>query len=112
MGQCLKNNVAGQLIVVDINESKYFHCKYHRDQWRNGHCVFIGIERDSGRCSLVEVPDRSAVTLTAEIVAYSLPVTHIVSDGWAGYANIPNMHSLCGGASGEYGRLCTTPKLL
>ena len=27
----------GRLIVVEIDESKYFHRKYHREQWREGH---------------------------------------------------------------------------
>lgn len=53
--------------TVEIDESKYFHRKYHRGQWREGHWVFGGIERDTGRCFLVEVPDRTAPTLSALI---------------------------------------------
>ncbi|CAH1377506.1 unnamed protein product, partial [Tenebrio molitor] len=34
--------------VVEIDESKFFHRKYHRGQWRKGHWVFGGIERGSG----------------------------------------------------------------
>lgn len=49
--------------VVEIDESKFFHRKYHRGQWREGHWVFGGIERGSGKCFLVEVPDRRAQTL-------------------------------------------------
>jgi len=34
----------GQPIIVEIDETKYFHRKYHRMQWRKGHWVFGGIE--------------------------------------------------------------------
>ena len=75
-------------IEVEIVESKYFHRKYHRGEWREGHWVFGGIERRSKRCFLVEVPDRRAVTLEALIQQYILPGSHIFSDGWAAYGNI------------------------
>jgi len=78
----------GEPIVVEIDESKYFHRKYHRGQWREGHWVFGGIERDTGKCFLVEVPDRTAATLQQHIQTHILPGSHIVSDGWAAYANI------------------------
>src|SRR3954465_8321067 len=78
----------GEAIVVEIDESKYFHRKYHRGQWRDGHWVFGGIERGTGNCFLVEVPDRSAATLEPLIERYILPGTHVISDGWAAYANI------------------------
>jgi hypothetical protein len=45
----------GVPIVVEIDETKFVHRKYHRGQWREGHWVFGGIERKSGRCFLVEV---------------------------------------------------------
>ncbi|KAL8602279.1 hypothetical protein ACOMHN_022792 [Nucella lapillus] len=48
----------GVPVMVEIDESKYFHRKYHRGQWRDGHWVFGGIERESGKCFLTEVPDR------------------------------------------------------
>ena len=86
-------DAAGQAIVVEIDESKYFHRKFHRGQWHEGHWVFGGIERISGKCFLVEVPDRTAATLTGEIMGHILPGTHIVSDGWAAYANIDNIRN-------------------
>ena len=56
-------DVTGQPIVVEIDESKFYHRKYHRGQWRQGHSVFGVIERNSGRCFLIEVPDRTVETL-------------------------------------------------
>jgi hypothetical protein len=63
----------GVPLVVDIDESKYFHRKYHRGQWRDGHWVFGGIERGTGKCFLVEVPDRRAATLEPLIQRFILP---------------------------------------
>ena len=45
----------GNQLVVEIDESKFFHRKYHRGQWCPGHWVFGGVERGTGRCFLVEV---------------------------------------------------------
>ena len=36
---------------------KYFHCKYHRGQYRDGHWVFGAVERQTGRCLLQEAGD-------------------------------------------------------
>jgi transposase-like protein len=80
-------------IVVEIDESKYFHRKYHRGQWREGHWVFGGIEREGGKCFLVVVPERTAATLQQCIEDHIEPRTHIISDGWAAYANIRNIHN-------------------
>ena len=81
----------GEQIVVEIDETKFFHGKYHRGQWREGHWVFGGIERGSAKCFLVEVPDRTAHTLQQKIQQYILPGTHIISDGSAAYADIPQI---------------------
>ena len=48
---------AGEPIVVEIDESKFFHGKYHQGQWREGHWVFGGIECNSGHWFLCVVPD-------------------------------------------------------
>jgi len=81
----------GQPTVVEIDESKYFHRKYHRGQWREGHWVFGEVERGTGKCFLVKVPDRKARTLEPLTVQHILPGSHIMSDGWASYANIANI---------------------
>ena len=63
----------GEPIVVEIDETKYFHRKYHRGHWRQGHWVFGAIERASGRCLMVEVPDRQRDTLQAIIRQWIVP---------------------------------------
>jgi hypothetical protein len=54
----------GQPLIVEIDESKFFHRKYNRGRWREGTWVFGGVERGSGKCFLVEVEDRRAESLT------------------------------------------------
>ena len=83
----------GQPIIVAIDESKYFHRKYHRGQWTEGHWVFGRVERGTGKCFLLEVPDRRARTLEPLIEQHILPGSHIMSDGWASYMNIANIRN-------------------
>ena len=78
--------------IVEIDESKFFHRKYHRGQWREGHWVFGGIERGTKRCFSVEVARRDAQTLYPLIEEWILPGTHIISDGWAAYNGIDTIN--------------------
>ncbi|GAB1604318.1 hypothetical protein Ahia01_000713200 [Argonauta hians] len=80
----------GESIIVEIDESKFFHRKYHRGTWHVGHWVFGAIERHSGRCCVIEVPDRRRETLMPIIRRWILPGSRIISDGWAAYAQIEN----------------------
>lgn len=52
----------GEAIVVEIDETKFFHRKYHRRQWQEDQCVFGKIERESGKCFPIEVPIPNAIT--------------------------------------------------
>ena len=45
----------------------------------------VGIERRSGKCFIVVVPDRREITLRAATERWVLPGTHLISDGWASY---------------------------
>ena len=78
----------GWPVVVEVDESKYYHRKYHRGQWRKGHWVFGGFERGTGKSFLVEVPDRTRRTLYRIIREHILPGSHIVHDGWRAYDTI------------------------
>ena len=82
----------GESLVVEIDETKFFHRKYHRGLWGEGHWIFGGIERGSGRCFLVEVPDRTRETLEDKIKQYFLPGSHKISDGRPSYARIENIN--------------------
>ena len=50
--------------------------------------MFGGIERESHKCFLVEVSNRTAATLNAFILRYIHPGSHIMSDMLAAYANM------------------------
>ena len=50
--------------------------------------VFGAVERESGRCMLQVVRNRRAQTLLPLIQQWCLPVTHVMSDGWAAYQNL------------------------
>ncbi len=52
---------------------------------------FGGIERDTGKCFSVVVPDRTRATLQEAILKHILPGSRILSDKWAAYVNIPNI---------------------
>ncbi|XP_071482493.1 uncharacterized protein [Diadema antillarum] len=75
----------GNPIIVEVDESKYSHRKYHRGQWREGHWVLGAIKRRSNRCVLREVESRDRETLEPIIQEWCLPGTHIMTDGWAAY---------------------------
>lgn len=54
---------AGLPVVVKIDENIFFHRKYHRGRLNDGHWVFSAVERNSGRCILLEVDDCTAEML-------------------------------------------------
>ncbi|GFN83683.1 hypothetical protein PoB_001018900 [Plakobranchus ocellatus] len=81
-------NDDGEQITVEIDESLFFHRKYHRGAHLGGHWVFGGVERDTGKCFMVMVPNRTRATLEPVIEQFILPGSHIVPDGWAAYENL------------------------
>ena len=82
----------GDPIVVEIDESYFFHRKYHRGRFMNGMWVFAAIERESGLCCMAVVRNRTAATLEPLIRQWCLPGTHIMSDGWRAYNNIGQLN--------------------
>lgn len=82
----------GVPIVVEVDETKYSHRKYHRGLWRLGHWVFGAVERDSGRCFLAEIPDRKTQTLHSIIKQHILPGSHVISDELPAYKDIDKIH--------------------
>ena len=62
-------------IMVEVDETKYYHRKYHTSLWHAGYWVFGAIERESGKCFLVGIHDRKANTMHAII----LPGSHVIS---------------------------------
>ena len=79
------DEVTGEPLVVEVDESKYFHRKYHRGQW-----VFGSIERKLRKSFLIIDRDCTEQTLRDLTIQWILPGSHIVSDGWRAYNNIAN----------------------
>ena len=82
-------NLVG-LALVEIDESKFFQRKYHRDVPGPGRWVLGMVQRNSRQCCLVQVPDRRAATLLPIIRQHVLPGTRIVTDMWAAYNQLQN----------------------
>ncbi|KAG1664800.1 hypothetical protein GQR58_019668 [Nymphon striatum] len=72
--------IGGPGMVVEIDESKFFHRKYHRGRWTNGHWVLGMIERGTSECALVVVQDRKAETLLPLIQEVVLPRTIVLGN--------------------------------
>lgn len=79
----------GQPLVVEIDESKFPRRQYFSD----GHRVFGGIERRSGKCFLVELNNHTVETPEGIILKHILPGTHIVSNGWRVYSDLENLEN-------------------
>ena len=62
--------------------------KYHRGERVEGQWVFGGVERDTGKCFLEPVENRSAQTLMTLIEEWILPGSIIISDSWKSYSTI------------------------
>ncbi|QQP53430.1 Putative LOC101846883, partial [Caligus rogercresseyi] len=83
--------LGGPGLVVEIDESKFGRRKYNRGRLVEGHWVFGGVERESGKCFIVEVEDRRENTLLTILQQYVAPGTTIMFDGWASYRRIPDL---------------------
>jgi hypothetical protein len=93
--------VGGAGMIVEIDESKFGKRKYHRGHRVEGNWVFGGIEKlkdpitgknYAGKVFAMVVADRSAKTLLTAIKKHIRPGTHIMSDMWKGYNQIPNLN--------------------
>eukprot|EP00095_Tigriopus_kingsejongensis_P010183 snap_masked-scaffold105_size367834-processed-gene-1.11 protein:Tk10183 transcript:snap_masked-scaffold105_size367834-processed-gene-1.11-mRNA-1 annotation:"hypothetical protein CLF_100748" len=83
--------IGGPTKIVEIDETLLAKAKYNRGRWPEQRWVFGGVERESGKCFMVEVPDRSRETLEPIIKQYIRPGTRIMSDGWAAYRQISSI---------------------
>lgn len=82
------DRIGGPGKTVEIDESKFGKRKYHRGRQVDGKWVFGGVERESSRCFLEIVSDRSRDTLIPLIEKYIEPGTTIISDCWSAYDSL------------------------
>ena len=96
------DTIGGLGKIVDIDESKIGKRKCNRGRAVEGKWVYGGVERNSNRCFLEVIEDRSRETLVPLIQKYIEPNTTIISDSWApydtlgeeGYQDLTVNHSL------------------
>ncbi|GFR08180.1 putative transposase-like protein [Trichonephila clavata] len=74
--------------TVEVDESKIGKRKYNRGHFVEGQWVFGGVERETGRCFLVAVHDRTAETLLGLIESWIEPGTTVISDCWKSYERL------------------------
>jgi transposase-like protein len=74
---------------MEIDETVMRRRKYHRGRVTPSRWVFGGIERRTRRCFVKFVKNRRAATLLSLIEQHIALGTHIMSDGFASYNDVP-----------------------
>ena len=83
----------GQSVVVEADESYFFHRKYHRGRRRHGQWIVGLVDRSTGRCWFEAVTRRDAPTFQRIISDHVLPGSTIVTVAWRGSNNVGNLNS-------------------
>lgn len=78
----------GLPIDVEIDESQFYKRKSNRGRIGEPIWVFGGIERNTRKCFLVPVQNRTRNTLMEIISRKIRPQTRIISDQWAAYRSL------------------------
>jgi ISXO2-like transposase domain len=85
----LCNKIGGKDIIVELDESKFGKRKYNRGHSVDGIWILGMVERtEKRRIVLIPVTNRSAQTLSANIIRNVDSQSTIYSDCWKGYKNI------------------------
>ena len=83
--------IGGNGIIVQIDECKFGKRKYNQGHVVEGIWILGGVElTNEKKVFLIEVPDRSADTLTTLILQHVLPGSIIYTDEWKGYCRLHN----------------------
>ncbi|KAG0431446.1 hypothetical protein DMUE_5560 [Dictyocoela muelleri] len=83
--------LGGDYVTVEIDESLIASAKYGKERYPKQIWVLGVVERESGKCYIQVVPDRSRKTLEAIIKNIVLPATIIISDKANAYDNLSNI---------------------
>ena len=88
------NEIGGNGMIVEVDESKFGKCKYNRGHHIDGVWVFGAVERSLERkIFLIAVQNRSSETLMNLMKTYINKNSTIFSDCWKGYNNVKNYFS-------------------
>ena len=77
--------IGGSGKVIELDETEFEKLKYNRGKSIEGSFVFGGIEKDSDRCFLQVVSDKSRLTMMALFETYIEPGTTVIWDSKKAY---------------------------
>ena len=84
------DKIGGPGDIIEIDETVVSRRKYNRGRLVKTQWLFGGISRQTKRCFMVEVEDRSAATLLPIIFENVKPGSTILSDEWKAYNQLVN----------------------
>ena len=79
------DQIGGNGLTVEIDESKFGKTKYHKGRYIKGQWIFGGICRETKHCFVTPVDKRDSATLIAIILSRIRPGSKIISDCWRSY---------------------------
>lgn len=81
--EVLTEKIGGEGKTIDFYENKIGRRKYNRGNFSRGQIVIGGVERGSGHCFMVALPDQSENALVNQIIAWIEPGTTVIADCWS-----------------------------
>ena len=92
MQSWISQPIGGNGVEVEIDESKFGKCKYHRGHRVEGQWVFGGREKyNKQRIFMIPVHNRKAKTLIPIIKKWIAPGSIIHSDCWKAYSSLSKL---------------------
>ena len=77
--------IGGDGLTVEIDESKFGKTKYHKGRYIKGQWIFGGICRETREFFVTPVDKRDSATLIPVILSWIRPGSQIISDCWKSY---------------------------
>ena len=79
------DQIGGNGLTVEIDESKFGKTKYHKGRYIKGQWIFGGICRETKQFFVTPVDKRDSATLIPIILSRIRPGSKIISDCWRSY---------------------------
>ena len=84
--------IGGENIIIEVDESKFGHKKYHRGRNIEGVWIIAGIERtEEKKCFIEIVENRNADTIQNVLSKHVAQGSIVYTDSWKGYNGIEEM---------------------
>ena len=85
MSELSSDEIGGNGLTVEIDESKFGKTKYHKGRYIKGQWIFGGIYRETKQFFVTPVDKRDSATLIPIILSRIRPGSKIISDCWRSY---------------------------